>query len=132
YTGLGAGEYAAALTLSTTSGAAIASKPLFGALVDRTGAGRAAPIALVCCIASMLALAAASSFPALLVAGALFGVAFGGMVPLRAALLSRLFPAAEFGRAYGAFRLCMFPLTLVWTPIIGFVYDRTGSYTPAF
>jgi hypothetical protein len=43
-----------------------------------------------------------------------------------------LFPAAHFGRAYGSLRLCMFPLTLTCTPLIGLVYDRYDSYIPAF
>jgi MFS family permease len=132
YTGLGIGDYQAALVLSWTAALGIISKPLFGGLADRIGARSATLAAFGCCSGAMLVFGQASTFPALLLAGGMFGIAFGGMVPLRAALLSRLFPISRFGRAYGSFRLCMFPMTLAWTPLIGIVYDRTGSYAPVF
>src|SRR5690606_21909151 len=81
---------------------------------------------------SMIAFATATSHAALAAAGALFGLAFGGTVPLQASVMSRVFPAAHFGRAYGSLRLCMFPLTLACTPLIGLVYDQSGSYLPVF
>jgi hypothetical protein len=54
------------------------------------------------------------------------------MVPVRAAILSRLFSTEQYARAYGSLRLCMFPMTISWLPLIGFIYDTQGSYLPAF
>lgn len=132
YLQVGIDDYRAALILSVTAGCAIVAKPLFGMLIDRFGARAAALTAMVACLVAMAVLIAATAYTALLVAAAISGLAFGGMVPLRAALLSRLFDAATFGRAYGAFKLCIAPVTLAWTPIMGHLYDATGSYVPAF
>jgi MFS family permease len=132
YLEIGIAEYQAAFILSVTGALSLTSKPLVGWLIDRVGARTAALVAATACSGAMVGLSLASSHAPLLVAGALVGLAFGGTVPLQAAVLSRLFPAAHFGRAYGSLRLCMFPLTLTCTPLIGLVYDRYDSYIPAF
>ena len=132
YTELGIDDYRAALILSFTSGLAIVSKPLFGWLIDRVSARAATLISCTCYTVAMVCFAVFSEFALLFLAGALFGLGFGGMVPVRAAILSRLFSIEEYARAYGTLRLCMFPLTITWTPLIGWIYDTTSSYVPAF
>lgn len=132
YLEVGINDYRAALILSTTAGAAIVAKPLSGLLIDRFGPRSAALAAIGVCIVAMGVLIGARTYPVLLVAAGLAGLAFGGMVPLRAALLSRLFEPDAFGRAYGSFKLCIAPITLLWTPVMGHLHDATGSYVPAF
>jgi MFS family permease len=132
YTGLGLGDYRAALILSVTGGSMLVSKPLFGWLIDRLGARRSTMLALLTAAVTMTAYCFADSFLPLLLAGVLLGVSFGGIVPLQAALLSRLFDTRLFGRAYGALRLSIFPMTVTFTPLTGLTYDLTGSYAPAF
>ena len=132
YTELGIDEYRATLILSFTSGLAIVSKPLFGWLIDQINPRVATLISCGCYIVAMVCFSFFSTFALLFLAGALFGLGFGGMVPVRAAILSRLFSIEEYARAYGSLRLCMFPLTITWTPLIGWIYDTNGSYLPAF
>lgn len=132
YTELGIDEYRATLILSFTSGLAIVSKPLFGWLIDRVSARAATLTSCACYVIAMVCFSLFSSFSLLFLAGALFGLGFGGMVPVRAAILSRLFSIDEYARAYGSLRLCMFPLTISWTPLIGYIYDTTASYAAAF
>jgi len=132
YTELGIDEYRATLILSFTSAVAIASKPMFGALIDRVNPRIAAMMSCGCCLGAMICFSLFSSFNLLFLAGALFGLGFGGMVPVRAAILSRLFSTEQYARAYGSLRLCMFPMTISWLPLIGFIYDTQGSYLPAF
>ena len=132
YTELGIDEYRATLILSFTSGLAIVSKPLFGWLIDRLNPRIATLVSCGCYIIAMVCFSIFSSFALLFIAGALFGLGFGGMVPVRAAILSRLFRIEEYARAYGSMRLCMFPLTVTWTPLIGYIYDSSASYVPAF
>ena len=132
YTELGVDEYRATLILSFTSAVAIASKPMFGALIDRVNPRIAAMMSCGCCLGAMICFSLFSSFALLFLAGALFGLGFGGMVPVRAAILSRLFSTEQYARAYGSLRLCMFPMTISWLPLIGFIYDTQGSYLPAF
>ena len=132
YTELGIDEYWATAILSFTSAIAIASKPMFGLLIDRVNPRIATMMSCGCCLAAMLCFSLFSSFAALFVAGALFGLGFGGMIPVRAAIVSRLFSIDQYARAYGSLRLCMFPMTISWMPLIGYIYDSTGSYVPAF
>lgn len=132
YTELGIDDYRAALILSFTSGLAILSKPMFGWLIDQVNPRTATLVSCACYTVAMICFSFFSSFALLFLAGALFGLGFGGMVPVRAAILSRLFSTDEYARAYGSLRLCMFPLTVTWTPLIGYIYDTTGSYAPAF
>lgn len=132
YTDTGISDAQAAALLSFTAIVAVISKPLGGWLVDRFGA-RTATLALVGgCAMAMVSYALAGSIQTLYVSGALFGLTFGGFVPVQAALFSRLFPDAAFGRVYGSARLCMFPVVSGWTPLIGYVHDVTGSYLAMF
>ena len=132
YTELGIDEYWATTILAFTSAVAIASKPMFGALIDRVSPRVATMISCGCCLGAMLCFSAFSHVALLFLAGALFGLGFGGMVPVRAAIISRIFVVEQYARAYGSLRLCMFPMTISWLPLIGYIYDTQGSYLPAF
>ena len=132
YTELGVEEYWAALVLSFSSVIAIVSKPLFGLLIDRVNPRTATMVSCGCCLSAMLVLSVFTALPMLFVAGGLFGFGVGGMVPVRAAIISRLFSVEQYARAYGSLRLCMFPMTISWMPLIGYIYDTQGSYAPAF
>ena len=120
------------MVLSFSSALAIASKPLFGILIDRVNPRTATMISCGCCLGAMLCLSSFTALPGLFLAGGLFGLGFGGMVPVRAAIISRLFSIDQYARAYGSLRLCMFPMTISWMPLIGYIYDTQGSYEPAF
>lgn len=132
YADVGVGDYEAALILSWTAAFAVASKLAFGWLIDRAGVRAATFAAVLGCAAAMITLALATAYAALLFAGTLAGLAFGSIVPLRAALISRLFAPAHFARAYGSLRLATFPVTILWTPLLGYMYDTSASYTPGF
>lgn len=132
YTELGIDAYWATIILSFTSAIAIASKPMFGLLIDRVNPRVATMFSCGCCLGAMICFSLFSSFALLFLAGALFGLGFGGMVPVRAAIVSRLFSIDQYARAYGSLRLCMFPMTISWMPLIGYIYDTSGSYEPAF
>lgn len=132
YTSIGLDDYGAARLLSVGSAMSLVSKPTFGWLVDRLGARNASAIAVLACGLSMAALTVATAPFALLAAAALIGLGFGGTVPLQAALVSRVFAAAEFGRAFGALRLCTLPLNAACMVLIGYVYDASGGYRMAF
>lgn len=132
YGDVGVADYEAALILSWTAGVAVVSKLAFGRLIDRAGVRGATLVAVLGCAAAMITLASATAYAALLLAGTLAGFAFGGLVPLRAALISRLVAPARFSRAYGSLRLATFPVTILWTPLLGYIYDANGSYVPGF
>lgn len=132
YTELGIAPYHAAAIMSATAGAALACKPLAGWFVDRVGTTRAAHVITAACAAAMAAFAVASTYGPLLATGVLFGLAFGGIIPLQATTISRLFDPQQFGRAYGSLRFCTFPISSVCIFFIGWIYDKTNSYVPGF
>ena len=67
----------------------------------------------------------------MMVAAGLFGLGFGGMVPVRSVLLSRLFGAARFSRVNGLLAFFLAPATF-WVLITGYIADTFGTYTVAF
>ncbi len=68
---------------------------------------------------------------ALLGASAL-GLSIGAEAGLLAYLVSRLFPQTAYGRAYGAAYSCFLVGGAIGPLLLGVVFDRTGSYGPAF
>ena len=132
FTDRGISAWHAASILSVEGAFALGSKPLTGWAIDRYGARQATVAALGGCLIALLVLLATSSFLGALAAGALLGLSFGSLIPLQAALLSRLFGAERFARAYGSLRLATFPLTVTCPLLIGYVHDLRGSYAAAF
>lgn len=63
---------------------------------------------------------------------AALGLGGGGLMPVLAALLGRVFSAERFGSAFGQLNLATLPFTFAAAPVVGFVYDRFGSYSGAF
>lgn len=66
-----------------------------------------------------------------LVAAGFFGLAFGGMVPVRSVLLRRIFGVKKFSRANGLFSFFLAPATF-WVLAAGYLADATGTYVTAF
>jgi MFS family permease len=132
FTDKGIGNLQAASLLSLEGVFALASKPLFGALIDRIGARNATVIAVFGCLFSLVVLFTAAAYTVWLVAAALIGLSFGAVIPLQAALLSRLFGEKQFARAYGSLRLATFPLVMGGPLLLGYVHDLTSSYSVAF
>lgn len=117
--------------LSLAGGFAIAGKVVFGRMMDRLPAKITVLSGVVAYVGSTVAILSGSSFTELAIAAALFGLGFGGMVPVRSVVISRLFGAAKFSRANGLLSFFLAPATF-WVLITGFVADQTGSYVPAF
>ena len=59
------------------------------------------------------------------------GLGFGGMVPVRSVLISRLFGVQKFSRVNGLLSFFLAPATF-WVLITGLIADQTGTYTSAF
>ena len=74
---------------------------------------------------------AVNNYWLMMLAAGLFGLGFGGMVPVRSVLLSRLFGIKKFSRVNGLLSFFLAPATF-WVLITGYIADSTGSYVPAF
>lgn len=122
----------ASLVMSVCAGFGILGKLSFGFLSDYWHPRNAIWATVTAQIAGQLLMFNGDNLWLFTAGAALFGFGMGGVVPLQGALVGRLFGRERFGKALGAMRPAMFPLQIVGVPLAGWVFDRTGSYDPAF
>ena len=80
----------------------------------------------------VLGMALADGYGALVAAAVIFGVGFGGRVPLLIAIRGDYFGREKFATIFGLSTIPM-GIIQIFGPIgAGFMYDRLGSYTMAF
>jgi MFS family permease len=73
-----------------------------------------------------------SSYPALVAASGLAGIALGGVLPTAASLIANRFGGARVGSVMG-WAYALLGVSLIFTVrFAGTMFDRTGSYRPAF
>jgi MFS family permease len=123
--------YDASYLLGIAGGSAIAGKVVLGWMMDHWNARLTVICAVAAYLTSTLIFMGAGSYALLMLAAGLFGLGFGGMVPVRSVLLSRLFGVAKFSRVNGLLSFFLAPATF-WVLITGWVADRTGTYVTAF
>jgi MFS family permease len=79
-----------------------------------------------------LLLLSVDSFPLIITATLMIGASGGAFIPLHPFLNSVYFPASIMGRINGAQTPLFLPLGLVASPLAGFAFDRTGSFSAAY
>ena len=121
----------AAYLLSIAGLFAIAGKVVFGWMMDNLPAKTTVMAGVTAYLGSTIALLWAESYPFFMLAAALFGLGFGGMVPVRSVIISRLFGPDRFSRANGLLSFFIAPATF-WVLITGYIADQADSYVPAF
>ena len=62
----------------------------------------------------------------------LYGIAYGGAIPLFAAIVGEYFGRTSYATIRGLEQFFLMPATVIGPVYAGFVYDRTGSYDIAF
>ena len=122
---------ASTIVAAVTLAGALA-KPLFGILSDQFDKRRVAAISLACQIVGVAGIIAADGFWGLAASGCLFGLGYGGVMPLWSVLIATLFGSKAFARVMGLMGPLTVPFTLAGLPFTTFVFERTGSYVPAF
>lgn len=131
-TDLGISPAGAALVLSASAGAGSIGKPLFGMLTDRMDKRVTLALCAGLQLIGVLMMIYVRQYALLVVASAIFGIGMGGVVPLQAALVGAAFGRKAFGRVMGLMSPAMLPIQMLGVPFAGHVFDRTGSYRPAF
>jgi MFS family permease len=131
-TDIGFEPLAAAWVLSTMAGLGVIGKLVFGWLVDRLPKRVALWLATGLQALGVVLVLSAAEYPALLFAGAVFGLGMGGMIPLWGATIGAGFGRRAFGRVMGLMTPAMVPIHIFGIPYAGWIYDRTGSYEVAF
>jgi MFS family permease len=129
---IGLGGANAAIVLSITAAFAALGKPVVGWMSDAWGAKVTIWLALLMQALALGLLAQAVTYPAALVAASLYGFGYSGMSPLRTFTISVTMGSASFGNANGVLRIVELPLVLAASPLAGYIYDTTGSYSIAF
>lgn len=122
----------AAVVLSSMAAAALLAKPLFGVMIDRFDPRLAVGMAVACQGCALAMLLVVEAFVPLMVTALLFGLGYGGMVPLRNAITALSFGRASFGSVSGTLRPFQLPLVVAAIPFAGWVFDRFGNYDLAF
>ena len=121
-------DQSAATILPIMAFASFGFQMLGGLAGDRSNKRIVLPILIVCQGISLLVLAQAGSYWAALTFALLWGLGFGGRTPMLHAMRGEYFGRKHFGIILG---IGAFPMAIgmMATPfIVGWVFDRTGSY----
>lgn len=129
---LGITSYRAAMVPSFAAGAGVLGKIVFGRMIDSLDSRYAIWLSLCGQLVGIVLLLVNGSFAWLLLAAAVFGFSMGGMVPLHGAVTAECFGRLSFGKAMGMLRPVQMPIHMLGVPLAGWIFDATGSYTPAF
>ncbi|MCH2170619.1 MFS transporter [Myxococcota bacterium] len=131
-TDAGLDALSASWLLSLIAAGAVLGKLVFGELADRAGERPAFYISLVLQIAGLLGVTELKGEVSLFLSMAVLGLGIGGVLPLSAVLLARVFGPAAFAPVMGLMAPLFTPLVSVGPPFAGWVFDRTGSYDLAY
>lgn len=129
---IGVSPGAAATVLSAMALLALLAKPFFGWMIDRFDPRLAVAVSVLCQAAALGLLLFFKDYAVLLGAALLFGLGYGGMVPLRNAITALAFGRMSFGSISGALRPVQLPLVVASIPFAGWVFDTFGNYDLAF
>jgi MFS family permease len=128
--GIGAKPGAAMLSLQLAAG--VVAQQLWGWIADRLGGLRTVLFASTSMAAAMAGFLLTQNEIGLFSVSAVFGLAFGGLIPGYILAVREIFPAAE---ATWRIPIILFPGALGMAAggwLAGAIYDGFGFYTPAF
>ena len=130
--GLGIDPMLSATLVSALGIAAVAGRLVLGSLSDRVGRRPALGLGLGLQAAAFVGLAGADSLAGLYAASIAFGFSYGAVSALMPALVADFFGRAQAGSLVGLLFATAGSMS-AWGPLgAGFIYDRTGSYGPAW
>ena len=128
----GVGMMSAAVVFGLAGLASIAGRIVTGLVADRFGAKRTLIATLALQAPSILLYVAIRDTPSFYVLGVVFGVAYGGVMPLYALLTREYFGQRAMGGAYGAIYMLQAIGMGLGAYGGGWLYDRLGGYGWAF
>lgn len=128
--GLSALEASTVVSVTTLFGAL--AKPLTGIFSDYVPKRAVAGVAVGLQVVGVFLLLQADSLITLCVAGGFFGLGYGGIAPMWSVLLAERFDGGDFAKVMGASMPITMPFNIIGLPAANFVFEMTGSYSPAF
>ena len=118
--------------LAVLLGCAFFSRIAWGAVSDRVGGLRVLLIGSLCQVLVLALYLAVDSLIGLYVLSALFGLAFGGIIPSYTLVISKHFPPGSIGRRIATVYFFGAVGMAVGSWLGGAVFDITGAYRGAF
>ena len=131
-TDLGFSTVEAAGLVATTTLLGALAKPLMGILSDYFDKKAIMAVAIAFQASGVVILLNASSYSALILAGILFGLGYGGIAPLWGVFLAGRFGRAAFAKIMGANMPMITPFNIIGLPATAYIFGLTGSYIPAY
>jgi MFS family permease len=125
----GVSKAAAASAITVFAVVSIVGRLGFGYLGDKHDKRIVLAVAASLAAAGIPLLAFADSLAAAIVVMLIIGPGFGGVIPVRPALLADYFGTRYFGTVNGLNQLLITIGAFIGPPAVGFVVDRTGEYT---
>ncbi|MBI4235945.1 MAG: MFS transporter, partial [Chloroflexi bacterium] len=121
---------AAALSILAIFG--MIGKVAFGYLAEKIPARFAVMGSLGCQITGLLILIFAGDSPLVWLFVPIFGLGFGGLGSLVPLINQETFGLRAYGSIFGMVNLITLSAAFIGPPLVGYTYDTTGSYRPAF
>jgi MFS family permease len=119
---------AAATVFGVTGLSALSGRIICGIVADRTDAKRTLVAGLAVQALAVSLYLFTSSLGGFYAVAALFGFAFGGVMPLYAILVREYFPANIMGSVFGVVAMASTFGMALGPPAGGFLFDRFGGY----
>jgi len=129
---IGVSATVAASILSIVAGSSIIGRLSMGFVSDRIGARRALSACLVIVTLALIWLLFAKEIWMLYMFAVLFGIAYGGIIPLQTLLTGELFGLKFLGTIMASIMLLGMVGGILGGPVAGSIFDVTESYSLAF
>jgi len=129
---IGISAIVAASMVSILAGASAIGRFSIGFISDRIGARRALTACVTTFTLALIWLLFAKEVWMLYVFAVVFGVAYGGIVPLQPLVAADLFGLSSLGTIFGAVHFLGTIGGALGAPLAGTIFDVTGSYNLAF
>jgi MFS family permease len=118
----------AATILSVIAGSSVIGRLSMGFVSDRIGSRKALTLCLVLAMLALVWLLFTDKAWGLYLFAAIFGLAYGGIIPLQPILSAELYGLTSLGIILGSLMLVGTVGGAVGAPLAGSIYDVTGSY----
>ncbi|WP_186453914.1 MFS transporter [Denitratisoma sp. DHT3] len=130
--GHGVASKQAALLVSVISMAGFGGKVLFSVFADRINLKYCMLTALLMAGLPMLLLVWFHEFPIIVLAAISVGLSSGAFLPAWGALVARVYGPLIFGRVMGFMQPVTIVMVILAIPMVGHLYDLSGSYSAGF
>lgn len=122
----------AAFVVSVVALFSLVGKPMIGFSADFLGARATIWISLFLQGSALVIFALSSELWHFVFAAALHGLGYAALSPIRTYVLAENIGVASLGASLGLLRWVEMPFAVSASPLAGFVFDATGSYSGAF